>query len=106
MDKIRSAFASLAAATVEQELLKITVPEGHRYNYKQIGFNLADDCTVKVYFEDEHVITYQRDGDESTDRFPINWEMRGGDEMRVVGSNATGGALDVGVTVEYDDVGA
>jgi len=104
MIKVRSIFANVAAGTTDQLLTTITTPDGHSYNYKEIGFNLADDTTISVYVEDEHVITYQRDGDEDLRRVVINWDVKPGLEVRVYASNASGGALDCGATLVYDDV--
>lgn len=104
MQKMRSVFAAVNNAVVDQLLFSLTTPTGHRYDYNMIGFNLPDDTSLTVYLEDEHVITYQRDGDESTDHWPLNWALTEGMEVKVYASNASGGVQDIGFTIGYDDV--
>jgi hypothetical protein len=106
MMKIKSGFAAVAAGAVDTLLLSITVPEGHKYQFQVLSTDASDDCRIRVYVHDELMIDWLRDGDAATDKWPLDWECGPGTIIRAYGSNTTGGALDVGLTVGYNDVKA
>lgn len=106
MDKIKLLSASIAAGATAQLIGSITTPEGHTYTYREIGFNMPVGVGIKIYLEDELMVdtAYQATGD--TQRRVITWEAVGGREVRVYGSNTTGGALTGGTELHYEDVTA
>jgi hypothetical protein len=106
MEKIESLHLSVAAGAVDTLIGTIQVPVDRKYVFSMIAFNCATLEDIHVYLHDELVITYTRDGDDSTDHWPLNWEMPGGKELRIYGTNGAGAAALMGVTFNYDDLPA
>jgi hypothetical protein len=104
MTKIRPAILNIAATTTDVLLDTLTCPKGHTFQCKEIGFGLTTDGQVRVFLEDEQLVTYNFDADDDRRRVVIDWELKEGMELRVYGDNNNAGAQDVGYTLVYDDV--
>jgi hypothetical protein len=106
MIRIIPITVSVPLGTVtELEVGRLDVPIGHSYNVLEINSITVAGCRVFVYLETDRVAEFI-DGVSDIDvrRKVVNWGVPAGKTLKISAINTTGGAVDLGVEIIYDDV--
>ena len=105
MDKIKQYFADVNNGITGQEIHSLIVPEGHTYNFKEVGPLVEVDTVVRVYIVDEMVCEFRGDiNDVDPRRHVVNWNLTQGMELRIIADNASGAVQELGAGITYDDI--
>jgi len=104
---IKSFTKSLPAGASETEIGSLTVKVGRKYAVLEILPYVITGSWLYVYIENERVAEIHGDViSKDNRRILVNWELSGGQTLKITATNATASGAIAGAIVVYDDLPA
>jgi len=102
--RIASLYKTLAAGASETEIGSITCKAGYEYKILEVLPVVPSNSLLYIYVESDRVATIHGDLiTKDNRRILVDWLLRGGESLKISGTNGSGSSAVVGALIVYEE---